>query len=558
MKLWLNGKSTVALTILFSLFSALIEVISVFAFGTFLRWFLSLETFIYSSIDRNITLPYFNSTNIDAFLLSIITLSLFFTSAAMRLISRIYAGRTASKVQQKDRTEYYNQILTSKQELFTHTPAGAISNLMTNESFRLANSYFLALQMVSTFLICVIFILALLSISIRLCVAVILICVLVSIPLTYINRLAYHHGTNLRLSADRIQQIIGETIYGYKTIIGGNFSNQFKLTFKNESDKLSSAWRSTALYSNSTSIVTQPLLILILFASIAIIITVEIEPAIALPFLLLLLRFLPMLQQLLSYYTDFRGNVSAAQNFDQENKTLSQNQLIHNGTEEFPLLNCIKINSLRFHHENKIIIDGLSFTFETKKVYYIQSPSGSGKSTLLDIISGLIQLKRGKVFINDTCISGISNSQYRSNVQYLPQQSTVFRGSLRSNIFDNSVYETDHDCYNLIASMGEEHLISDFPDGLDTLIGDNGSGISGGQRQRIALLRAIASDPKILLLDEALSALDQATENRLTSFIEKYVYERGIVCLYISHNRAMLNNKENVLTFTKNKLLKND
>ena len=157
--------------------------------------------------------------------------------------------------------------------------------------------------------------------------------------------------------------------------------------------------------------------------------------------------------------------------------------------------------------------------------------SGSGKSTLLNIISGMYDEYDGDVMIGDEELKQVERNSLSHLVSLASQEVFLFNDTIRNNITLYREY-SDEQIHNVLKQCGLENLIQELPDGLDTLVGENGSNFSGGEKQRINLARAFIRDSKILLLDEVSANLDSVT----TDFIERTVLAlEGKTVISVAH-----------------------
>ncbi|MCI8457524.1 MAG: ABC transporter ATP-binding protein, partial [Mammaliicoccus sciuri] len=152
----------------------------------------------------------------------------------------------------------------------------------------------------------------------------------------------------------------------------------------------------------------------------------------------------------------------------------------------------------------------------------IVGATGSGKTTLIKQILKEYPTGNGEIVLGDTNINQISKSDLRSLIGYVSQENILFSRSIRDNIRFGKSDATDNEIEEAIKLAYFEKDIERLPQGLETLVGEKGIAISGGQKQRIAIARALIMDPKILILDDALSAVDAKTEKKIIQNIQKY------------------------------------
>ena len=164
----------------------------------------------------------------------------------------------------------------------------------------------------------------------------------------------------------------------------------------------------------------------------------------------------------------------------------------------------------------KMNLTGVNLEVKTGEFIGIIGPSGSGKSTILDILVGLLKPTIGNVMVDGEDIFDHLRG-WQDQIGYVPQTVFLIDDSIRSNItFASSMDEIDHAeiDYAIEASNLKEFILG-LPDGLDTLVGERGVRLSGGQRQRIGIARSLYRNPKVLILDEATSSLDEETEREV-------------------------------------------
>lgn len=147
-------------------------------------------------------------------------------------------------------------------------------------------------------------------------------------------------------------------------------------------------------------------------------------------------------------------------------------------------------------------------------------------------------LTSGKISVDDQNIDSLSITGYRQNIGIVPQEIILFGGSIRENIAYGKPNASDEEIIAAAEKANAWLFIKDFPEGLDTLVGERGVKLSGGQRQRIAIARAILKDPKILILDEATSSLDAESENLVQQALDELMKDRTTII--IAHRLATI------------------
>ena len=160
------------------------------------------------------------------------------------------------------------------------------------------------------------------------------------------------------------------------------------------------------------------------------------------------------------------------------------------------------------------VIENLSFKINANSSIALVGESGAGKSTIIKLIMGLIKYKSGKILIDEEELSDINLNSLYDNITYVSQEAPIFDGTLRENlIFDKKI--NDEQILKVLKLVCLDRFYERLENGLDTELGEKGIRISGGERQRVALARLFFDDSKIIILDEATSAMDNITEKMI-------------------------------------------
>lgn len=181
----------------------------------------------------------------------------------------------------------------------------------------------------------------------------------------------------------------------------------------------------------------------------------------------------------------------------------------------------ITLQGVSFAYEDKLILRDASLSCPAGRITVIIGPSGAGKTTVADLIIGLIQPQTGEVRIDDVPLREVDARRWRTVIGYVPQETFLLHESVRTNVTLGDPEVTEADVEAALRAAGAWEFTAALPDGLDTIVGERGLRFSGGQRQRIALARALVRWPQLLILDEATTALDPATETAICRTLEE-------------------------------------
>lgn len=181
-------------------------------------------------------------------------------------------------------------------------------------------------------------------------------------------------------------------------------------------------------------------------------------------------------------------------------------------------------------------VHGITFDVARGEITVLTGPSGSGKSTTADLALGLLAAQTGEILVDGIALTAEDLPWWRRNVAYVPQETVLVPGTLRENLAWSVSGDTDDEACWRALGQAAASFASRLPNGLDTVLGDRGMRLSGGERQRIAIARALLRDPALLVLDEATSSLDDATEAQVLDLLTTLV--PAVTVLAMAHRRS--------------------
>ena len=206
----------------------------------------------------------------------------------------------------------------------------------------------------------------------------------------------------------------------------------------------------------------------------------------------------------------------------------------------------IKFNAVSFNYEgSKEVLHDISFEAKAGTVTALVGSSGSGKSTIAGLAATFLTPKNGEVTIDGMDLSKIKLSSYRQHLGVVLQDDFLFEGTIRENILFPRPKAIDQELKAAVEAAYVNEFTDRFEKGLDTLIGERGVKLSGGQRQRIAIARALLANPKIILLDEATSNLDNESERFIQKSLEVLMKDR--TTFVIAHRLSTIQQADQIL-----------
>jgi len=195
---------------------------------------------------------------------------------------------------------------------------------------------------------------------------------------------------------------------------------------------------------------------------------------------------------------------------------------------------------------NKNVISGISFTAKKGQSVAIVGHSGSGKSTLINLLPRFYDYQHGEILIDEISIKDFKIKNLREKISIVNQDIILFNDTILNNLtYGELKQKTDIEIQAAIELAKIDQFTSEFPKGLDTIVGDRGAMLSGGQKQRIAIGRAILKNSPFLLLDEATSSLDTKSESQIQEALKELMKNR--TTLVVAHRLSTIENADLIL-----------
>jgi ATP-binding cassette subfamily B protein len=215
----------------------------------------------------------------------------------------------------------------------------------------------------------------------------------------------------------------------------------------------------------------------------------------------------------------------------------------------------IEFKNVSFTYEDTNIqaLKDISFTVNHGETLAILGKTGSGKSTILDLIGRLYDIENGSIIIDGKPINHINLNSLRDSIGYVPQDAFLFSDSIKNNIKFGLIDATDDDVIEAAKIAVVHKNIAKFNKGYDTVLGERGITLSGGQKQRVSIARAIIKNPKLLLLDDCLSAVDTETEEKILKNLAKV--SKNSTTIIVSHRISSAKNADKVIVLEDGKVI---
>ena len=219
----------------------------------------------------------------------------------------------------------------------------------------------------------------------------------------------------------------------------------------------------------------------------------------------------------------------------------------------------VEFRDLTFAYDGRAVLSGVSARVEPGQVLALVGPTGSGKSTLVDLLPRLYDPPPGTVFVDGIDVRELALDTLRGAIGYVPQEPLLFSETVAGNVAfgvraaDGAVADAGGAVADAVGLAQLDVDVAGFPRGLDTEVGERGITLSGGQKQRAALARAILTDPRILILDDALSAVDTHTEEAILGRLREVMRQRTTIL--VAHRISTVRDADLILVLDEGRVV---
>ncbi len=230
-------------------------------------------------------------------------------------------------------------------------------------------------------------------------------------------------------------------------------------------------------------------------------------------------------------------------------------EITNTATQHSDIQGHIEFDSVSFTYPDTGIkaLKGVSFSVKPGETLAIIGNTGSGKSTILELIARLYDVEHGYYKMDNSQVKDLHLDDLRSSIGYVPQDAFLFSDTIKNNIKFGNADATDEMVTEAAKSAAVHTNIIGFSKGYETVLGERGITLSGGQKQRVSIARAFIKDPKILLLDDCLSAVDTETEEEILQNLQKVSQNK--TTLIVSHRVSSAKNADKIIVLEEGKII---
>jgi ATP-binding cassette subfamily B protein len=230
-------------------------------------------------------------------------------------------------------------------------------------------------------------------------------------------------------------------------------------------------------------------------------------------------------------------------------------EIVNTNTSTSEIIGAIEFKNVTFTYDdtNIVALKNVSFKIPQGETLAILGNTGSGKSTIINLVARLYDVDKGEILIDNKNIKDLNIDNLRQSIGFVPQEAFLFSDTIKNNIKFGDENASDEKIEKAAKDAYIHHNIIEFNQGYNTFIGERGVTLSGGQKQRISIARAIIKEPKILIFDDCLSAVDTETEEIILNNL--YNISKNKTTIIVSHRISSIKNADKILVIDNGKII---
>ena len=214
----------------------------------------------------------------------------------------------------------------------------------------------------------------------------------------------------------------------------------------------------------------------------------------------------------------------------------------------------IQFENVSFGYRQELeILHNINFDVRPGQTVALVGPSGAGKSTVIKLLHRFFDASQGSIRLDEHDIRSLDRKSFLSQIALVPQETLLFGGTVKENILYGKLDATDQELEDAAKKANAHDFIVGLENGYETIVGEKGAKLSGGERQRIAIARAILKNPKILVLDEATSSLDNCSEALIQEAVEKLM--EGRTTFIVAHRLSTIHKADQIIVLEKGRVV---
>lgn len=459
--------------------------------------------------------------------------------AGFRWLAMRQVGYTLARVGRDLRRRLIQALMSARWSCFTNHPAGYFPNAVSTESYRAALAYGRSCSALAYVVQALVFTGLILAISWVVALFALLVGMAVTLILGRFVRTSRTAGGTQTVVMRSLIARLTDALQGIKSIKAMGRERHFLPMLEEEVEELKRAEQQQVMARESLRAFQEPIIVLIIAVGLFVALQWGQIPTSGL--LVMAFLFSRLTGRVHMIQQEYQGMAVGESAFWSLHRiaTLAEaaRETGFGDRDPPPLREELRLSDVSFSYGTHRVLRDVSLCVPAGSFAAIVGPSGAGKTTIVDIIAGLYRPDSGEVWIDGVPLGEIDLARWRRTIGYVPQETLLFHDTVYRNVTLGNDGLDRADVERALKDADAWSFVETLSDGMDSPIGERGLALSGGQRQRIAIARAVVGRPRLLILDEATTALDPRTEEAICDTLARL---RGqVTILSISHQTAM-------------------
>lgn len=465
--------------------------------------------------------------------------------AAFSLLAKTQVGYTVTHVATDLRLTLLRTLLAARWEYYVRQPVGSLANAVGTEAMRASTAYLEGAKALTLFIEAVVYAVVAFIVAQKATFAFLIPGILILYGLNYLVRKAHRAGTRQTKLLKSLLAGLTDSLQSIKPLKAMAREELIGPSLESGTRRLNRAFRrevlSTELLSSSQELTLATVVVVGLYVTLS---QWKMPLNVVMVMVILLARMLTFLAKMQRQYQKARTLESAFWSLQAAIDGADRDREVEPGGSSPSLEKYLRLDKVSFGYGTRCVLRNVSLIVPAGSFTVIVGPSGVGKTTIADLLTGLLRPQQGRVWIDDLPLDSIDLRQWRRMIGYVPQEPFLLHDTILQNVTlgDPELNETDAEA--ALRAAGAWDFVAVQPSGIHSSVGERGTALSGGQRQRIAIARALAHRPKLLILDEVTSALDQ--ENTATICRTLRGLRGQLTIVAISHESAVVESGDQV------------
>lgn len=470
----------------------------------------------------------------------ILFVALMIIKSLIMLAAHKQVGYTMAAIITDLRLKLVRALFKTRWEYFITRPAGSLTNSIATEATRSAGAYMEGIRIITAGLHAIVYIAVALLVSWKATLAALAMCMIVIILFRRYIRKSKKAGLRQTKLLQSLMSVMTESMVMIKPLKTMGREHLADTVLQKKISALKKVIKKQIYASIALSAFRDPIMIAFLAAGLYWVLVIwKLPIASVLVIIYMLQKVMKRVQKIQSIYQILVNKESAYWSLTAKVEAANQMKEVFTGSQKVSLRHSLRLENVSFSYDDeRWILKNAHLEFPAGSFTATVGPSGIGKTTVVDLITGLLRPQAGEIWVDNIPLTEIDIRYWRQMIGYVPQETLLLNDAILLNVTLGDKQLSNNDVENALRAAGAWEFVQAMPDGIHTMVGEQGYKLSGGQRQRIAIARALVHQPQLVILDEATTALDPKNEAAICDTLRSLKGKHTL--LAISHQPAIL------------------